>query len=111
MERKEIVYIIPANAKRSQLILGYFRPIDLGIFLAGVCLTLLLLVVIPGNNFELVLIKLIPAGIATFLVIPLPNYHNVLVLIREIFLFFTERRVYGWKGWCFTSEFTDKNRR
>ena len=73
MERKEIVYIIPANAKRSQLILGYFRPIDLGIFLAGVCLTLLLLVVIPGNNFELVLIKLIPAGIATFLVIPLPD--------------------------------------
>lgn len=108
MERQETIYIIPANSKRSMLILGFFRPLDLGIFLTGISLTLLLLIIIEGNTLATLIIKLLPALFCTFLILPLPNYHNVRVLIREIYEFLMNRRVYIWKGWCFTSEFTNK---
>ena len=108
MEHKEIVYIIPANAKRSQLIFGYFRPLDLGIFLTGVFLSLIFLVAIGNNGLSGVIIKLLPGCVATFLVLPLPNYHNVRVFIRELYEYLVNRKIYIWKGWCFTSDFTSK---
>lgn len=108
MERQEIIYIIPANSKRSMLIFGFFRPIDLGIFITGIVLSLLFLVILGDNTFAAFVIKLLPACVATFLVLPLPNYHNIRVLIREIYDYLMNRRVYIWKGWCFTSEYTEK---
>lgn len=108
MERQEIVYIIPANSKRSMLLFGFFRPVDLGIFLTGIILSLIFLVAIQGNSALAFLLKLSPALLSTFLVLPLPNYHNIRVLIREIYEYYTMRRVYIWKGWCFTSEYTEK---
>ena len=36
-----------------------------------------------------------------------PNYHNVLCAIQSIFKFYTERRKYVWKGWCFYERFKD----
>ena len=108
MERQEIIYLIPANSKRSMLIFGYFRPLDLGIFLSGVVLTLIFLVVIGNNSAFAFIIKLLPVCIGAFLVLPIPNYHNVRVLIMEIYDFFMSRRIFIWKGWCFTSEYTEK---
>ena len=110
-ERKEIPYIIPANSKRSMLIFGFFRPLDLGIFLTGLVTSLILLVVINQETFSFFIIKLIPACVAIFLILPLPNYHNVRVLIMEIYEFFMNRRIYIWKGWCFNSEYTEKKQR
>ncbi len=108
MEEKEVVYIIPANSKRSLLIFSLFRYVDLIIFGTGCLLTLILLLSIQVDNLFTAVIKLSPAAIGTFLILPVPNYHNVLVLIQEIIQFFSNRRVFIWKGWCFTSEYSEK---
>ena len=101
-------YIIPANSKRSMLIFGFFRPVDLIIFGVGLILTLIFLVAINNNSALSFVIKLFPIAFSTFLVLPLPNYHNVRVLIREIYEYLMNRRVYIWKGWCFTNELKEK---
>lgn len=111
MERKEIIYLIPANSKRSMLILGFFRPIDLAIFLVGLFISLIFLVVLPDNSAAAFIAKLLPACISVFLVLPLPNYHNIRVLIMEIYEFYMNRRIFIWKGWCFGSEYSEKKQR
>ncbi len=93
-------YLIPANTKKSKLILGFFTPIDLIIFGSGCTLTILMLVIFQGMNFTTALIVLLPALISGFLVIPVPNYHNVLQLITNIVTFLLGRKRYYWKGWC-----------
>lgn len=102
-------YLIPANAKKGTLILNIFRPIDLGIFASGVLVTLLLLAF--TNNADsaiwILILKLIPAGISALLVLPIPNYHNTLCAIQSILSFYTERRRFLWKGWCFYEKFND----
>ena len=100
----EDTYIIPANTKKSKYIFGLFRGIDLIIFGIGAFLTLLLLLVIPYDTALTLFLKLAPAGVAAFLVMPVPNYHNVLTLLIEIKDFFFNRRVYLWKGWCISDE-------
>lgn len=93
-------YLIPANTKKSKLILGFFTPIDLIIFGVGCTITLVLLVIFQGMNFSMALIILMPALISGFLVVPVPNYHNVLQLLTNIFTFYLNRKRYYWKGWC-----------
>lgn len=93
-------YLIPANSKKSKLILGMFRPIDLGIFLTGVAITLILVMVGLTKELWQVIVTMLPAGIAAFLVMPVPNYHNMLTVITNIIKFFTEPRIYRWRGWC-----------
>ena len=51
------------------------------------------------------LICLIPLLVTGFLVVPIPNYHNILTLIREIIDFFYGRRNYKWEGWCYKNEY------
>ncbi len=93
-------YLIPANTKKSQLIFGFFTPIDLFVFGVGCTITLILLFLFQSMNFQTALLVLLPAMISAFLVIPVPNYHNVMQLITNIFLFFMNRKRYYWKGWC-----------
>ena len=93
-------YLIPANTKKSKLILGFFTPIDLIIFGVGCTITLVLLLLFQGMNFSMALVVLMPALISGFLVVPVPNYHNVLQLITNIFTFYLNRKRYYWKGWC-----------
>lgn len=107
MENEE-QYIIPANTKRSLLIFGYFRPVDLIIFSVGAVFTLFFLFIIKEQEFKYLIVKLSPALVALFLVAPIPNYHNVLVFIQEIINFFANKRVYLWKGWCVIDETRQK---
>lgn len=93
-------YLIPANSKKSQLILGFFNTIDLIIFLTGVGLTVLLLMLIKSNNVYVMLGLASPALVASFLVAPVPNYHNVMTLLGNIYKFYTGRKKYYWRGWC-----------
>ena len=103
-------FIIPANTKKSQLILGFFTPTDLIIFLTGVSLTVILLLIMQNASFiELVLI-LLPALVTGFLVMPVPNYHNVLQLLTNIIDFYKGRRNYYWKGWCIRDEFEEETK-
>ena len=100
-------YLIPANAKKGTLIFNIFRPFDLILFCVGVVVTLLMLAVVPSTNMVLVAIALMPGCICGLLVLPIPNYHNVLCALISIYKFYTERRRYVWKGWCFYEQFKD----
>lgn len=101
-------YLIPANTKSGKLILGMFKPFDLVLFASGVCMTLLLLVVIPMQSIYVTIIVMLPALITGFLVIPVPNYHNMLNVIGELVEFITNQREYKWKGWCVSYDKTKK---
>lgn len=95
-------YLIPANASRGKLIAGVFRPIDLGIFLGGVVVTLILLFALQNEMEKTIIavITILPVAICALLVMPVPNYHNTLVFIQGAYNYYMERRVYLWKGWC-----------
>jgi hypothetical protein len=97
-------YLIPANSKKSQLILGFFTPVDLILFGSGIGLTLILLILIQSASIGIMLLILAPALITGFLVMPVPNYHNVLQFIINVYTFYSEKRKYIWRGWCHDGE-------
>lgn len=94
-------YLIPANTKAGELILNIFTMSDLILFGTGIGITLILLFAVPLSNLLFTIIVLAPALVTGFLVIPVPNYHNMITLIREMINYISERRIYIWKGWCF----------
>ena len=96
-------YLIPANTKRGKLILGWFRPFDLILFGTGIWMTMIFLAFIPMDNVMVTIIVLAPAVITGFLVVPVPYYHNILNIVVEMYQFYTGRRQYLWKGWCYKS--------
>ncbi len=101
-------YIIPANSKRSQLIFSIFTWTDIAIVIGGSFISLLLMLIISGDEIYMLVIKLLPLAIALFLVVPIPNYHNVLIFIREAMLYIMSDKEYIWKGWCATSDIYDE---
>ena len=92
-------YLIPANSKKSLLVLGYFTWLDVGLFSAGVVVTLFLLFLIHDVGFGVMLLMLLPALITGFLVMPVSHYHNVLQFIINVYTFYNSQRKYLWKGW------------
>ena len=94
-------YLIPANTKRGQLILGLFRPFDLYLFGGGILVTTILLAIMPLESTLVTILVLSPAMICGFLVMPVPYYHNMLNIIIEMYEFLTNRQTYRWKGWCY----------
>ncbi len=96
-------YLIPANTKRGQLVLGLFRPFDLWLFGGGVLVTVILLAILPLSSTLVTVLILSPALITGFLVMPVPYYHNMLNIIVEMYEFITNRQSYKWKGWCWKS--------
>ena len=103
------MYIIPANTKKSMLILGFFTVLDLIVFISGVGATLILLMVLKTSALGGMILELTPALIALLLVTPVPYYHNMMQLIRNFFNFFSKRRRYIWKGWCWHDDNTVKS--
>ena len=103
-------YLIPANAKKGTLILNLFRPFDLILLGVGVAVSLIALAVIPSSNIIAVIIALLPGCVCGLLVFPVPNYHNVLCALFSIYRFYTERRNFVWKGWCFNERFNDDSK-
>ena len=93
-------FLIPANSKKSMLILGFFTKIDLAIFTTGIIITLIFLFTISVDTLKGAIIVLLPALISTFLILPIPNQHNVITMINNIYRYFTNRRTYYWRGWC-----------
>lgn len=101
-------YLIPANSKKSQLILGYFTGLDLGLFLTGCALTILLLMLIKDATTVEMIIILLPALTTGLLVMPVPNYHNVLQFILNVVNYIVNPRRYYWRGWCVKYESSDE---
>ena len=93
-------FLIPANAKKSMLILGLFTKFDLILFGSGIAMTLGLLLLLPLENLLLSIIALLPALITGFLVLPVPNYYNMRTLIGSAIEFYTNQRKFKWRGWC-----------
>ncbi len=94
-------FLIPANSKRSMLILGLFNTFDLILFLSGLIISMIFLLVLPLENITVAVIALTPGLVCGFLVLPVPNYHNVRTILMSIWEFYTTRQRYIWKGWCF----------
>ena len=82
-------FLIPANSKKSQLILGVFNGTDLTVFLTGLGITVFLLLLIKSDDVGVMLLLASPALIAAFLIAPVPNYHNVMTLLGNIYRFYT----------------------
>ena len=101
---EENQYLIPANSKKSMLILGYFTPVDLVVFIMGVAFTMILLFIVQTSTIKLLLLVILPALISALLVLPVPHYHNVMQLLTNFYDYYTKNRKYCWKGWCATSE-------
>lgn len=97
-------YLVPANTKRGQLILGLFQPIDLIILLVGIVTSIILMVILPIEIVWFAVLAITPGLIAGFLVLPVAYYHNVRQLITELIKYFKGRKRYIWKGWCFLDE-------
>lgn len=100
-------YLIPANTKKSMLIMGILRPIDLGILLIGIAVSIVLLIALDDFGTLWMLIACIPMVIGLVLVLPIPHYHNTLVALQSVIRFYNEQRNYRWKGWCVYNEFKD----
>ncbi len=101
-------YLIPANTKRAQLIFNIFRPVDLGIISTGTVITFILFLILQPQSLFLGIIVLIPFLICAFLVLPVPNYHNILCVLINIYNFyFVDRNQLVWKGWDVKNEFKE----
>ncbi len=94
-------FLIPANTKKGQLILGLFKPFDLILLISGVAVSMLLLTFMPITSTWMTIVVLAPGVICAFLVMPVPYYHNMLNIIIEFYEFLTNRQTYRWKGWCY----------
>ncbi len=96
-------YLIPANSKKSMLIFGLFNQLDLWIFIIGLIVSLALLMILPVDQLLYAIIAILPGATCGFLVVPVPQYHNVRTFIFIAFTFFTTRQHFVWKGWCFNN--------
>ena len=94
-------FLIPANSKKSLLYFGIFNTFDLILFGSGLAVTTLLLLILPVAEVAVAVIALLPALITGFLILPVPNYHNMLTILRSMIEFYTSRQRYVWKGWCY----------
>ena len=93
-------YLIPANSKKSMLILGMFNMNDLFILGTGLTITVILLFVMRTNSLQNAVMILIPFLTSVTLVLPLPNEHNVRTFIKNVYDYFVNQKEYRWKGWC-----------
>lgn len=93
-------YLIPANSKKSQLILGVFTMTDIILFASGIGVTALLLLIIRTNDIYQMIALVLPALITGTLVLPIPNYHNVMGFLNSFLNYLGSRKQYYWKGWC-----------
>ena len=101
-------FLIAANSKKGQLIFNMFRPVDLIIALGGAITTIALFFIVDPKTLVMVIITLLPIAVCSFLVLPIPNYHNILCILINIYNFyFVEPRELKWKGWCDKYEFKE----
>lgn len=99
-------YLIAANSKKGQLIFNVFRPVDLGIIITGAVVTFILLLAFQPNSLFGGILVLLPVLVCGFLVMPIPNYHNVLCILQNIYRFyFVDINGLKWRGWCAKDEF------
>ena len=104
--------LVPANTKRSTLILGMFRPVpDLVILVSGTIITVLMLAILSNQGMAMLILSVMPMLLSVLLVLPIPQYHNTLCAIQSILHFYNGRKKYIWRGWCLRHEYEDKQQK
>lgn len=103
-------YLIPANSKKSRLIFGLFRWIDLGVLGTGILISLLMLFIVEGDTLVKMFIKFFPILLSIFLVFPIPYYHNVMEFIKDMIKYYSSPRRYYWRGWCARYDIGDEEK-
>ena len=94
------LYIIPANSNAGKLIFNLFTKFDLILVSTGTILTIIASMIFQPGTFQALIFCLLPLLIGAMLVIPIPHYHNVYTVLKELIEFFYKRRNYKWEGWC-----------
>ena len=94
-------YLIPANSKKSLMFFGMFTLGDLILFGVGATISMILLFALNINSLLFAILAITPGVICAFLILPIPNYHNVRTIIRLAWNFYTTRQKYIWRGWCY----------
>ena len=101
-------YLIAANTKKGQLIFNMFRMVDLIIAGSGAAVTLILFLIIQPGSLLPGIIVLLPLMVCAFLVMPIPNYHNMLCFLTNIYNYYcVDINELKWKGWCFKDEYNE----
>lgn len=93
-------YLIPANSKRSMLILGLFEKIDLMIFGVGAAITFFLMIFMEAETLKSLFIILTPVLISLTMVLPIPNHRNLWNFTANVYNYLSNQRTYKWRGWC-----------
>ena len=99
------LFLIPANTKSGKLIFSIFTPFDLILVSSGLTVSVLSFVIFSPNGLGQLVLCLLPGLICALLVMPIPNYHNVYIVIKELIEFFSKRRNYKWEGWRIGDEY------
>ncbi len=99
------MFLIPANSKNGKLIFSVFTRFDLILVSSGLATSILAILLFSPSNLQSLLFCLIPGLICVALVVPIPNYHNVFTVFKDLIEFFYNRRNYKWEGWCSSDEF------
>ena len=85
--------LIPANTKKSTLILGMYRWVpDLVILIIGISITVMFLLIFQNVGTLVMLLMCVPMLLSVFLTLPIPNYHNMLGALQSIISFYNGRR-------------------
>ena len=106
--------LVPANTKRSTLILGMFRLFpDIVIAGSGIAVTVILLFALSNFNVPAwgLILCLLPMLVCVALVLPIPHYHNLLCAIQSILGFYQGRKKFIWRGWCVKNEFKETSKK
>ena len=93
-------FLIPANSKKSKLIFSIFTTFDLVMFAIGLSTSLLMMLLIRTSNIVVMALLIMPALVTGILVLPIPNYHNVMGFLKSMLNYASSRKQYYWKGWC-----------
>ena len=99
------MFLIPANSKNGKLIFSVFTRFDLILVSSGLAVSILSILIFGPSNLQGLIFCLLPGLICTALVVPIPNYHNVFTVFKDLIEFFYQRRNYKWEGWCSKDEF------
>lgn len=99
------LYIIPANSNNGKLIFNVFTRFDLILLLSGLLFSVTSILLFSPGSITALILCLVPGLICVALVVPIPNYHNVFTVLKDLIEFFYQRRNYKWEGWCSSDEF------
>ena len=99
------MFLIPANSKSGKLIFSVFTKFDLIMEICGLVTSVAAMLIFSPSGMRGLIFCLIPGLVTTALVVPIPNYHNVYTVFKDLIEFFYQRRNYKWEGWCSSDEF------